>query len=316
MIPIKKVCVFGVGGVGGYFGAKIAAAINKMSETGFEVYFIARGKHLKAIEAHGLTVVSPERTLHVRPTIAVDDIRRIPPPDMILLCVKCYDLAQALAAMQSQVKKNTPIIALLNGVDIHDRIRAELSMGVVLPACVYVGTHIDHPGVIHHSGGDGKILFGQDPDKQDFSTDQIKRYFENVGIAYDFAHDPFPVIWEKYMFIAAFGLVTAHTGKSVGQVAADKESEKLLRSVMLEIVSIAEKKKIRLPEDIISNSIAKANRFPFSAKTSYQRDIEQKGYLNEGDLYGGTIIRQGQALGIPTPVTERIYSQIQKEIGA
>ncbi|MBU4055655.1 MAG: 2-dehydropantoate 2-reductase, partial [Proteobacteria bacterium] len=125
--------------------------------------------------------------------------------------------------------------------------------------------------------------------------------------------DPFPAIWEKFMFIAAYGLVTAQTGKTVGEVLKDEESKACIQGIMGEIASIAKRKEIELPENIIAESMAKGKQFPFSTKTSYQRDVEQPGRKNEGDLFGGAILRQGRVLGIPTPVTESIYSKIQNK---
>jgi 2-dehydropantoate 2-reductase len=202
------------------------------------------------------------------------------------------------------------ILPLLNGVDIYDRIRTVMTTGIVLPACVYVGTHLFAPGVIHQNGGDGRILFGQDPAQKDMNLNPLLNFFGNVGMNYQFAHDPFPAIWEKFMFIAAYGLVTAQTGQTVGEVLADEESKACMQGIMGEIACIAKRKKIVLPENIITASMAKGKQFPFNTKTSYQRDMEQPGRKNEGNLFGGTIIRQGRALGIPTPVTESVYSKI------
>ncbi|MBU4318785.1 MAG: hypothetical protein KKF30_16120 [Proteobacteria bacterium] len=166
MGSIKKVCVFGVGGVGGYFGAKIAACLSNTPKKEAEVFFIARGEHLKVIRAHGITLVTPDKTIQACPALATDEPDQIPDPDLILLCVKGYDLENALNAIRLRVQSHTLVLALLNGVDIYDRIRAVLTTGIVLPACVYVGTHIFQPGVIHQSGGDGRILFGPDPGKR------------------------------------------------------------------------------------------------------------------------------------------------------
>jgi 2-dehydropantoate 2-reductase len=315
MSQIKKVCVFGLGGVGGYFGGKMADIIAKMKAPGHEIYFIARGTHLSAIKDNGIKVVSPDQTISGIPTIASDHIGDIPAPDLFFICVKSYDLKDAIEAIKPKINKHTIIIPLLNGADIYDRIRAVLTGAIVLPACVYVGTHIGRPGVIQQNGGDGKILIGNDPQFDDFSATPVKNYFEKVGLNFKWTHDPFPAIWEKYMFIAAYGLVTAYSGKTIGEVLIDAESKKLVRSIMMEIFSISKQKGIELPQDIVDRSIAKAGNFPFETKTSYQRDIEQKGSINEGDLYGGFITRQGRALGIATPTTQFVYSQILEKTG-
>jgi len=136
-------------------------------------------------------------------------------------------------------------------------------------------------------------------------------FLKRIELNFKWNDDPFPAIWEKYIFIAAFGLVTVYADKTLRGVMEDSELQELVRKVMAEILSIAKKKNITLPESIIEKSIAKANHFPHETKTSYQRDVESRGKMNEGDLYGGTIIRAGETLGIATPVTKIIYSQIQ-----
>lgn len=314
MTPIKKVWIFGVGGVGGYFGVKIAHTIGKIGKNGHEVYFVARGDHLKAIKSDGLTLVTAEQTITAAPTAATDDVDNIPHPDLVLLCVKSYDLQNALCTIQPKVKRDTLILPLQNGVDIHERVRSTLKTGIVLPACVYVGTCIDQPGVIRSNGGDGKILWGKDPELSEFKPQRVIDYFETVGINHKYADDPFPAIWEKYIFIAAFALTTVYFNLPLGEVLTRSKPKKVLQSIMEEILQLAKQKKIVVKKTLIEDSIAKADQFPVQTKTSYQRDIEVKGELNEGDLFGETIIRQGRQLGIFTPVTEYVHTQIQRRL--
>jgi 2-dehydropantoate 2-reductase len=307
---IKRICVFGVGGVGGYFGGKIAEAIEHRQLPDRQVYFIARGKHLQAIKEHGLTVKTPERTFTARPTVLTADAGKNPPPDLILLCVKSYDLDQAVSSLKPLVNSSTIIIPLLNGIDIPERIRQILKAGIVLPACLYLGTHIESSGIINQSGGNGVIIFGRDKKYPDYSGENVKAFFEKSGIKYDWRDDPQPPIWEKYLFIAAFGLVSAYLGKSLGEIMEKAESRDTVKAIMEEIYAISKAKSVQLTENIVEKSLKKAFDFPFDARTSFQRDIESKARFNEGDLYGGTIIREGQTLGIPVPVTTRVYQQI------
>jgi len=313
-MDIRKVCIFGVGGIGGFFGGRMADRINANDDLDQEVYFIARGKHLEAIRQDGLTVNTPKETIVGRPTAATDDVDEVPDPDLFLLCVKGYDLDEAVEAIGPKVHPETMIVPLLNGADIYDRIRAKLDNGIVFPACVYVGTHIQSPGVISQSGGDGRILFGKDPRFPEFGGDSVIRFFEEMGLVFQWNDDPFPAIWTKYIFIAAYGLATVYTGKTVGGILADPGANRLTRDIMHEIKSIADKKGIDLPATIIDESMGKGSIFPFETKTSYQRDVETKGRLNEGDLYGGAIIREGESLGVPTPVTKSVYSEIQARL--
>ena len=308
---LKRICVYGIGGVGGYFGSIIAHAMAERPDLNYECYFIARGAHFEAIRRDGIKVVSPERTIVAKPTLATDTVEGMPDPDLILLCVKSYDLDEVVNSIKPKVTDQTIIVPLLNGADIYDRIRMHLNTGVVLPACVFVGTHIQQPGVIRQEGGDGRILFGKDPGHPDFRPDNVLSLFQNVGIDHQWHEDPFPAIWRKYIFIASFGLVTVHTGKSLGEIMADENARRKVREVMIEIYTIANGKGIELPQDVIDQSMAKAGQFPFDTRTSYQRDVERKGNVNEGDLYGGTIIREGKALNIPTPVTASLFTEIQ-----
>jgi 2-dehydropantoate 2-reductase len=312
LTPIKRICVYGVGGVGGYFGGRLAYRIRRGTALGYEIYFIARGPHLNAIRVHGLKLITPMKTFIARPNLAADDIRRIPDPDLILLCVKSYDLDGVVRKLSAKVNENTVIIPLLNGVDIYERIRAQLDNGIVLPACVFIGTHIQSPGVIKQSGGDGTIMFGKDPKHPNFTAQNVMDFLSRMGINYKWNDDPFPAIWEKYIFIAAFGLVTVHTGKTLGEIMDDAEARETVRAIMAEVCALATAKGISLPANVIEESLGKANRVPRDTKSSYQRDVESGRKSNEGDLYGGAIIRMGETLGVPTPVTKSIYSKIQR----
>jgi len=159
---IRRVCVYGVGGVGGYYGGIIAEAFQKRELKNREIYFIARGDHLKAIQKNGIVVKTPDRIYRGMPNRATDDFSAIPIPDLILLSTKSYDLEAVATTINTRTKADTVIIPLLNGVDIYQRIRAEVKTGFILPSCVYLGTHIETPGVINQSGGNGVILSGKE----------------------------------------------------------------------------------------------------------------------------------------------------------
>lgn len=310
MNEIKRICVYGTGGVGGYFGGRIAEAIAGDTGSGREVYFIARGKHLEAIRQNGIVVHTPDRTIRTRPAGAADDFSTIPYPDLILLCVKSYDLPAAINTVKRGVKRDTVIIPLLNGIDIYERIRGAIVTGFVLPACIYLGTHIETPGVIRQNGGNGIILSGKDPGDPSYEAGEVKRFFQETGIGFEFQESAYPAIWEKYIFIAAFGLVTAASEKTLGEVMDDPELRQTAHDIMNEIKLIADKKEIGLADDIVAKTLEKAYTFPYETKTSYQRDVEAWPKPNEGDLFGGVIINEGGNRGVPTPVTRAVYDRI------
>lgn len=311
-MDIKNICVIGIGGVGGYFGGLMAHAL----ASGKHLSFIARGAHLAQIREHGLILnTSTRQGLVCKPTLATDRLEDVPTPDLYLLCVKSYDLPDVAAQMSRNINEKTIVLPLLNGVDIYERIREQLTTGIVLPACVYVGTHIEQPGVVTQKGGDGVILCGPDPRHPAFDAAPLLALFEQAQIQCTWNIDPYPAIWEKFMFIAAFGLVCVASDKTLGAVAANAETLARVRSIMAEILAVARAKGVNLADDVVDRSLAKAGNFPPETKTSYHRDVETPGKRNEGDLFGGAILRMGEEFGVPTPVMRQMYAMIQENRG-
>jgi 2-dehydropantoate 2-reductase len=305
-----NIAVIGIGGVGGYFGGKIAKLAEKESD--LKVFFIARGAHLAEIIQNGLTLDSSEGIIKCRPTLATDRIEDLPSFDICLICVKGYDLADAVKRLAPKITDKTVILPLLNGVDIYERIRAVIKNGIVLPSCVYVGTHISKPGTVVQRGGEGSIIFGNDP-LHDEGPDTLVGLLAKAGIKYKWTSEPYVEIWGKFVFIASFGLVTANYNKTIGEVMESAELSGYTRSIMKEITNIAAKRNINVPAALIDDTFSKAKAFPFETKTSFQRDFEILGKNDERDLFGGSIIRMGRQAGVETPVTESIYASIQAE---
>jgi len=308
---MMKICFFGVGGVGGYFGTLVA----KRFQNEHDVYFIARGAHKEAICAKGLTLkkAGGNEVINVLPKICTDTIENLPVCDVIILSVKSYDLANAVKEISKISNEKTVILPLLNGMDIYERIRAHLHTGIVLSSCVYIGTHIESPGVIYQKGGNCKIFAGKDPQFPEFYPKAFLSLLNESGIDCAWEENVLISIWSKYMFISAYGLVTATYEKTLGEILEDSELSQMTKAIMSEIEKIARKLDIPLSSDIVDASFLKAKQFPYETKTSFQRDIESKGKINEVDLFGGTLIRYGETLHIPTPITKNIYEKLQKK---
>lgn len=303
---IKNILVCGLGGVGGYFGGKIANKIAQLNEKSYKIYFLARGAHLEEIKKNGLILNTSEgEELVCKPTLATNTLAQVPEPDLCLICVKSYDLDDLIRKIKNYVSDKTIIIPLMNGIDIYERIRKNLDKCIVLPACVYIGSHVEKPGLVIQSGNPGFFFCGSDPKHPNFNPEIIKDFFKNMGIIINWSEDPYPAIWKKYVLVAAFALVTAHTGQTLGGVINDKMSIEVLKKIMAEIISIAQKKDIQLSDNLIEEIIDFCRDYP-EVKTSYQRDVE-KGKKNEGDLFGGTIIRMGKEVDVPTTTTISIY---------
>ncbi len=309
----RNVCVIGLGGVGGYFGAKLARAFSSSPDSSVNVFFLARGKHLAAIRENGLIVKSPEfGTITCKPTLATDRMSELPQIDLFLITVKGYDLMEVAASMEEgPVKGKTMILAPLNGADIQERLRTKIHTGRIFPSCVYISSYIEAPGVVV-TGKPGKIIFGKDPAYPDDRPDELFTLFQKSSIDYEWKEDANPAIWEKYIFIASFSLVSAYANRALDEILEDPSLKREVIGMMNEINSIALKKKIQLPDGIVDLSLKKATMFPPGTQTSLQRDIAQKKSKSELELLGGTILHLGKELGISTPTTGRIYDELER----
>jgi len=225
--------------------------------------------------------------------------------------VKSYDLARVLTEVRGVASQETLIIPLLNGVDVYERIRAIVPGGYVFPSCVYIGAYIEKPGRVTQKGGSCKILFGKDPQYRDIIPHEVFHLLERTNIRYQWVEDPYPEIWEKFIFIAAFGLVTACFRKSMGQVMESAELSNYVLSIMKEIVALARREGIALRKAIVEDSFNKGCDFPYETKTSLQRDFERADKLDERDLFGGTILRLAKSLGVDVPITSSVYGRLQ-----
>jgi len=308
-----NITVAGVGGVGGYFGGKLAR-FNNEAGSPHHISFLARGTHRTEIEQHGLILrTADEGELRCVPDLVTDDAADVPDPDLCLVCVKAYDLPGIIKQLAPRLSPDTVLLPLLNGVDIYSRIRRVTSVGRVLPACVYVGTHIEKPGVVVQSGGACTILFGPQPGGPDdrFDPTPITSLFEHAGIKYEWDNDPYPAIWSKFIFIAAFGLVGAARDKTLDEITTSVELSESVRRIMEEIDRLARASGVSLSPTIVQESYAKASGFPPGTKTSFQRDIERPGKPDERDLFGGTVLRLGAEYGLSVPETERVYQALR-----
>jgi len=309
---VKRILIFGIGGIGGYVASRLAAWGSEI-----ETIFIARGAHLGAIRSHGLRFrASDGSETTVRPSVATDDPSSVGGPvDGVFICTKGYDLAGACRALVPVVGPQTVILPLLNGADIYERCRSVIRDGVVLPGGIYISSSVAEPGLVVQSGGRGNLFLGPEPGKKNFDYAPFKTLLDGASFPYEWLDDPFPAIWNKYLFIAAYGLVTGWTGKTLGAVIADEELAGTTLAIQREIAAIAYKKNINLPLDAATLAFEKGKAFPPSTKTSFQRDLETPGKPNEGELFGETIIKLGKELGVPTPVTERVYGLIRNAMG-
>lgn len=308
---IKNAAVIGVGGVGGYFGGKMCHYLK--SDNGINIYFIARGAHLEKIAKNGLMLTSEtDGEFFCHPKLATDNYDELPVLDLVLVCVKEYDLQDVILNISRRLHPKTIILPLLNGIDIKDRINNINSSVTVFPACVYVGTHVSEPGHVVQKGGACKIIFSAEDYGQKAVVNDLIALFKKSNINHELLEDVYPEIWKKFIFIAGYGLVTAANNVTVGQVLESREYSLQVKSVMEEIYKISLAQNIDLPDNIIETSYYKGHDFPQEAKTSFQRDFENMHKPDERDLFGGVIIRLGRKHNIDVPVTGKLYSKLNE----
>lgn len=306
----KNIVIIGLGGVGGYFGFKINQA-NKVNNQ-HHISFVARAETYENIKNNGLQLISPEHPKSITiPDAMYQNISEISNPDLILVCVKEYDLENVCLQLDKVIEENSVILPMMNGVDIYDRIRKIIPNNVILPSCVYVASHIKEKGIVEHKGKAGKLIFGKDPQNFNEDVNWIERIIDKSCIKYEFKDNALLDIWTKFIFIASFGLVTAKYNSSIGVVCNDETQRTEAIEIMQEILLIATTKDIPLPNNIIDITLKKASAFPFKTPTSLQLDINSKKEYNELELFAGAIIRYGDEENIACPFTQKMYSEIK-----
>lgn len=304
-----QLAIVGLGGVGGYFGFKLAQKYSGSAAA--SITFVARGETRALVQANGLTLLSPEHPVSVtHPAKLVETVSELEDADVVVVCVKEYDLESVCTQLKTKIQDHVVTLPLMNGVDIYDRIRRIIPNGIVLPACVYVASHIKEKAVVEHKGNPGRIIVGSDPQRPDYSAHELVSLLAGAGISVEYQADAWPAIWTKSIFIASFGLVSARYNKSIGQVHDEPLLHERARLIMREIAAIARRKGIALPANIIEQTFQKAASFPFHTPTSLQLDVQAGKATTELELFAGAILDYGKNAGVPVEETRKIYSEI------
>ncbi len=304
-----KIAIVGLGGVGGYFGGKIAQRYAGSAE--HPVVFVARGAHLAAIRRDGLLLRTVEEGFRVRPDLATDSPSEAGPCDLVLFCVKEYDLETAAAALAPLLQEKTVVLPVLNGVDIAERLRSLLPRGEILSGCVYISTFIEAPGVVRQVGGSCQLLFGPD-DGQAERYRPLETLLKEAGIKAELSASIAVPLWSKYLFVSPMAGVTSLLGLCFGDVMADEKGRGLVRGLMAEIERLAAAKGIPLPADSVERGIATVERFPPATKSSLQLDFA-KGGRTELELFIGYAVRAGRLLGVPVPLHDELYAALGRK---
>jgi len=307
----KNITVIGLGGVGGYYGFKINQ-VNQVTKK-HKISFVARAKTYEIVKEKGLMLISSEHKNNTTtPNTIFQNISEITNPDLIIICVKEYDLKNICNQLTKVITKETILLPMMNGADIYDRIHMILPNNIILPSCVYVASHIKEKGIIEHKGKAGKLIFGKDPKHLLKDITWVVDLINDSKIDYEFKDNSLIDIWTKFIFIASFGLVTTKHDSSIGAICNDKHQRKEATEIMKEIDLIANKKGIFLGDNIIEKTFNKASTFPPKTPTSLQLDVNTGKENNELELFASAIINYGTSLNLKCPCTQKIYNEIKK----
>jgi len=302
-----KIAIVGIGGVGGYYGGKLA--LRYASSDDHQIFFIARGEHLDKIRKDGLKLITAEGDFTAMPSLATDNPKELGPLDLILFCVKGYGLDNAARMITGNLHSNTVTIPLLNGVDSVERLKAILRQGNILNGCVYISTRIVRPGIIQQTGGSCNLLFGPESGPVE-PYREIETLLKNADIKAELSENITVGAWSKYLFVGPLAGITSLLEKPFGEIMENREHKIMLEEMMKEVKLIADAKGIPLPENIIEQSLEVTSNFPYETKSSMQLDFE-KGRETELETFTGYIIKSGEELGIKTPLHDKIYSELK-----
>ncbi len=294
-----KIVVFGTGGVGGFFGGKLAMAGN-------DVTFVARGKHLEAIRNLGLKVKSINGDFHVYPE-AVSELDESIKADLVILAVKSWQLAEAAMAIEPVLNPETIVLPLLNGADIADRLGKLIYPDHVVAGLCRIVSRIEAPGVIEHFAFERpEIIFGLYEGVINTKLKTIKDLLDDAGIHNKLSTDIRLDIWKKFLFITMVSGMGAITRSPFGIMREDENIRNLIYQTANEIVAVANAKDISLANSDIEKSFQAIDRTLYNTTASMQRDI-MEGRPSELDNFNGYIVRMGKELHINTPVNAFIY---------
>ncbi|AJZ83900.1 ketopantoate reductase family protein [Streptomyces antimycoticus] len=288
-----RIAVIGAGGVGGYFGARLAAA-------GEDVTLVARGRHLTAIREKGLTVRSPLGELRVPSEAVVPAISDLESPDLVMVAVKLWDTEDVARQLAPLAEGGAAVVSFQNGVQKDTVLRRHLPAGSVLGGVGYISAFIEEPGVVVHNGTLQRLVFGEyDHTESPRARDFLDRAVA-AGIDAEISADIERAIWEKFVFLVGLSGTTSAVRQPIGVVRGDPGSRALLREVMHEVVAVGRAKGVALDPGFADDRLAFCDTLPAAMTSSMHNDLLHGNRLELGWL-SGAVAGLGAELGVATP---------------
>lgn len=293
-----RIVIMGAGGLGGYFGARFAAAGN-------DVAFVARGAHLAAIRKDGLRVTSGLGDLHLRDVVATDDPATLAPADVVIVGVKLWDTEAAAAAVKPLLQPGTAVVSFQNGVSKDDVLTSVLGRDAVVGGVGQIGVVIASPGVIAHTGNMAKLIFGELDKRRSVRVEAFLGACIAAKVDAEIADDIGLAIWQKFVFLVGMSAVTSTMRSTIGPIRANPQARGFLMDVVREAVTVGRALGVALPEDYPEQRIAFIDTLPPQMTASMQGDLARGNRL-ELPWLSGAVVELGARVGVPTPLNRAV----------
>jgi 2-dehydropantoate 2-reductase len=294
-----KIAMMGSGGVGGFFGGRLARA-------GHDVTFIARGSHLAALKKDGLAIENePQGNLRVPNVKATDDPASIGVADLVILSVKLWDTEAAARQVLPIVGPQTAVLSLQNGVIKDEIMRKVFGDKAVMGGVCYVATHISRPGVIHQTGTMQRIVVGEYDGRRSERAEALHAALAASGVTAELSDDVRRSIWEKYVFLVALSGATTTMRKTLGPIRSNPQTRSFFLDLMSEVVAVGRAQGVALPADYADSRMGFGDSLPADMTSSMHHDLE-KGNRLEVEWLSGGVVKLGKEKGVPTPCNRAV----------
>jgi 2-dehydropantoate 2-reductase len=299
-----KIVMMGSGGVGGFFGGRLARA-------GYDVSFVARGAHLKAMRENGLTIENPAQgDIHVPRVRVTDDPSTLGVADVVILSVKLWDTEAAARSIRPIVGPHTGVLSLQNGVVKDDILRGMFDPAQVMGGVCYVATHIARPGVIEQVGAMQRIVVGEYDGRVSERARALHEALAKSGVAAELSSDVRRAIWEKYVFLVGLSATTTTMRTTIGPIRENPRTRAFLHDIMREVVAVGRALGVALPEDYADQRLAFADTVPATMTSSMHHDLERGNRLEVAWLSGG-VVELGRKAGVATPCNRAVWDILE-----
>lgn len=293
-----RITIMGSGGVGGYFGGRLAQA-------GHEVSFVARGAHLQALRKHGLKVLSPLGDLHLPQVRVFENPADVGAADFVLFGVKLWDTVDAAQLLWPLLGEDTVVVSFQNGVVKDDILRHELGAKHVAGGVGYIAASIEQPGVIRHNGQMQRLVFGEFDGSESPRMKAFAAACSEAGITNELSPRIRHAQWEKFVFLVGLSATTTLARLPIGRIRSHPRAHAFLHDVMDEVVKVARAEGVALPPEYAENRLAFADGLPETMTSSMHHDLERGNRL-ELPWLSGDVVERGRRLGVPTPCNRAV----------